>query len=99
MKPQGFLGLQRARTALCVALALGLTAAVTGCGGGSASQSPLPPQSTISISISPDTVAVLQGGTQTFTATVTGSVNRQVSWTVQEGAAGVCSFRMIGETR
>jgi len=33
-------------------------------------------------------VAVLQGGTQTFTATVTGSVNRQVNWTVQEGAAG-----------
>ncbi len=79
MKHQGFLGIQRARTALCVALALGLTAAVTGCGGGSASQSPLPPQSTISISISPDTVAVLQ---------VTGSVNRQVNWTVQEGAAG-----------
>jgi hypothetical protein len=59
---------------------LGLTA----CGGSSSRQS----VSIIAISISPGSTNLLQGGTQTFTATVTGSSNVGVNWTVQEGPGG-----------
>ncbi len=46
---------------------------------------PPPP---VEVSINPASVTVPAGGTQTFTATVTGSTNTAVTWSVQEGAAG-----------
>ena len=42
----------------------------------------------VAVSISPPFANVIQGGTQSFTARVTGSTNSAVKWTVQEGAGG-----------
>jgi hypothetical protein len=42
----------------------------------------------VGVTISPASVSLSTGGTQTFQATVTGSTNSAVSWTVQEGASG-----------
>jgi hypothetical protein len=44
--------------------------------------------SMVSISISPASVTLAPGGTQAFTATVTGASNTAVTWSIQEGAAG-----------
>src|SRR5206468_2280725 len=57
----------------------------TACGGSSSRQSV---SITVAISILPVSTNLLQGGTQTFTATVTGSSNVGVNWTVQEGPGG-----------
>ncbi|MEO6327075.1 MAG: PKD domain-containing protein [Thermoanaerobaculia bacterium] len=42
----------------------------------------------IAVSISPSTASLAPAGTQPFTATVTGTSNLGVSWSVQQGAAG-----------
>ncbi len=43
----------------------------------------------VSISVvNPGGIALDQGGTQTFTAAVSGTVNKEIAWSVQEGAAG-----------
>jgi alpha-tubulin suppressor-like RCC1 family protein len=42
----------------------------------------------VSVSISPSTVTVPASGTQQFTATVAGSSNTQVTWSVEEGTSG-----------
>ncbi len=59
---------------------------VTGCGGGGGNpiEIPIP----IGISISPPAANLNQGGTASFTATVSGTSNSGVTWTVREGAAG-----------
>ncbi len=59
---------------------------VTGCGGGGGNpvEIPIP----IGISISPPMANLIQGGTQSFIATVSGTSNSAVNWAVQEGAAG-----------
>jgi hypothetical protein len=44
--------------------------------------------SVVSISISPVSTTLAPGGTQQFTAAVTGASNAGVTWSVQEGAAG-----------
>ena len=49
------------------------------CGGGGTG---------VAVSISPPFANVIQGGTQSFTAKVTGSTNPAVNWTVQEGIGG-----------
>jgi hypothetical protein len=53
---------------------------VVGCGGGSTQN--------VAVTISPLSASVVQGGTENFTATVTGSSSTAVNWSVQEGAAG-----------
>jgi hypothetical protein len=65
--------------AICV---VGILAAV-GCGSGAENQPPA-----VSVTISPGAQTVDQGGTQDFKATVTGTTNTTVTWSVQEGAAG-----------
>jgi len=73
------------RFALCAALVIGLSVGI-GCGGGSSST---PASSTVAISVSPASgFEMNQGGTQAFTATVTGTTNTAVSWSVNEGAVG-----------
>ena len=72
---------------MMIALLIVTVVAASGCGGGSAS-SPLPPPPAISVQISPTSATVLQGATQTFTATVRGTTNTAVAWSVQEGAVG-----------
>ena len=42
----------------------------------------------VSVGISPPAASVQTGGTQQFMATVTGTTNTAVNWTVQEGTAG-----------
>lgn len=42
----------------------------------------------ITVSISPPSVTSFFGGTQSFTATVTGTTNTSVSWSIQEGSPG-----------
>ncbi len=42
----------------------------------------------VSVSITPTAVTVAAGGTQQFTATVAGTSNTQVAWSVEEGTAG-----------
>ncbi len=56
------------------------------CGGGGSTPAPAP---AVAVSISPNPVPpLLVGGTQTFTATVTGNANTSVTWSVTEGAGG-----------
>ena len=56
------------------------------CGGGKGS-APLPPQ-TVSVSLSPSGASLWTGGTQAFTATVTGTPNTAVTWSVVEASGG-----------
>jgi large repetitive protein len=51
---------------------------LAGCGGGTV----------VSVAILPPSSVVEQGGTKNFTATITGSSNTAVNWSVQEGATG-----------
>jgi len=64
---------------LALATLVGLFANLTGCGGGNGGN---PPPPTITVTISPLSVTVYTGGTQQFTATVTGTSNKAVSWSV-----------------
>jgi len=61
-----------------------------GCGGGSTSSpistSPPPPLPSVSVTVTPKTATLSQGGTQSFTATVTGTTNTAVTWSAQEGS-------------
>jgi hypothetical protein len=56
-------------------------------GGGSAAVNPPPPPPAVAVTISPSSVTLPAEGSQTFTATVTGSSNVAVNWSVQDGAA------------
>lgn len=67
---------------LAVLAAAGLAA---GCGGGSGTASPPP---VVSVSISPSSSRIPVNGTLALTATVSGSSNTAVSWSVEEGAVG-----------
>jgi len=61
---------------------------VAGCGGSQSAPPGLPSLSRVSVSVSPKSVVNLPaGGTQTFTAAVTGSANQGVTWSIQEGAS------------
>jgi Bacterial Ig-like domain (group 2)/Galactose oxidase, central domain len=73
---------------LTIAAAFG----VWGCGGGSTSSpssTPTPtPSPSVSVTVTPNPAAVLPGGTQSFAATVTGTTNTAVTWSVQENSGG-----------
>src|SRR5579859_4087747 len=73
---------KRASLALLL-LAIGAGLGLSACGGGSTTAA----QPSVSITITPSVITVPQGGSQTFFATVQGSGNTAVTWTVQEGAA------------
>ena len=60
-----------------------LLVVLPGCGGDA---EPVPQP--VAVSISPPVAEVVQGGTQSFTARVTGTSNSAVNWTVMEGAPG-----------
>ncbi len=49
---------------------------------------PSPTPTPVSLSVAPQTASVAPGGSVQLTASVTGSTNTTVTWTVQEGAAG-----------
>ena len=56
-------------------------ALLDGCGGGGGGPS-------VSVIINPSTAAIAVGSTQAFTATIAGSTNTAVTWSVKEGASG-----------
>jgi hypothetical protein len=56
---------------------------LAGCGGGSTGT----PSSLVTVSVAPSAVTVVVGQTQTFTATVTGTTNSAVTWSVSGGAS------------
>jgi len=72
------------RALFCVVL---LTAPILASCGGSTSPTPTPTPLPVSVSISPSSVNMTSGETRTFSATVTGSLNQMVTWSVQEGSA------------
>ncbi|MGH9433901.1 MAG: hypothetical protein ACRD3T_20425 [Terriglobia bacterium] len=62
-----------------------------GCGGGGGGFAPGPAQSTpqtVSVNLSPNTATLNAGATQQFSATVTGTSNTAVTWTVNGVAGG-----------
>ncbi len=65
-----------------------LAAVGLGCGGGA--KGPAPVQS-ISVTLSPAGASLWTGGSQTFVATVSGTTNQGVSWSVVEAAGGTVS--------
>ncbi|HJW71433.1 MAG TPA: hypothetical protein VJ486_01140 [Geothrix sp.] len=69
----------------CALLALPVLLACGGGGGGDNNQP------TVAVTIAPVTANLTTGGTQTFTATVTGSSNTSVTWAVSEAAGGTVS--------
>ncbi len=71
------------RKSLEVSILFLMLASLTGCGGGGGSQNTTPP--TVDITISPVSPTVNLGATQQFTATVTGSSNTSVTWSVSGG--------------
>jgi hypothetical protein len=76
-----------------IALAIAMVIGVWGCGGGSTYSSPPtsptpPPAPLVTVTVAPNSVTLLLGATQSFTATVTGTTNTEVTWSVQEGFGG-----------
>jgi Galactose oxidase, central domain/Kelch motif len=71
-----------------VALIIAATMGLWGCGG-SSSTTPAPvPAPTITVTVTPNSASVLQGATQSYAATVTGTTNTAVTWSVQENGGG-----------
>jgi Kelch motif/Galactose oxidase, central domain len=74
------------------ALAIAAVVGFWGCGGSSdppRSSAPTPtPSPSISVTVTPNTVTLSQGATQFFAATVTGTTNTSVAWSVQENSGG-----------
>lgn len=61
-----------------------LLVVLPGCGGGGSGGGTEP----VAFFVSPPTADVIQGAAQSFTATVSGTSNRAVNWTVQEAGGG-----------
>ncbi len=74
------MSLARLRAALASAVGLALVILSAGCGGGAGS--PLGPGG-ISLTISPATISIPFGNPQQFTASVTGTSNTAVTWSVE----------------
>ena len=65
-----------------------ITAAVSlpgGCGAGKVSASLVGNASVVAVTISPSATSISAGGTQTFTASVTGTTNTNVTWSASAG--------------
>src|SRR5579864_1281139 len=67
-------------------LALATLAACGGSGSNNTVQTP-PPPPTVSVSVSPGSASLVSGGTQQFSATVSGSSNTAVTWSVAGGGS------------
>jgi hypothetical protein len=63
-------------------ICLALVVIATGCGGGSKTTPTL-----VTVTVAPSTVSVVVGQPETFTATVTGTTNNAVTWSLSGGSA------------
>src|SRR5271154_1433308 len=68
--------------------ALGAGAVLHGCAQGSPSVVSVPPRPSIHVSVAPQTGSVTLGNMQALTASVTGTGNTAVTWSVTLGPAG-----------
>jgi len=69
-----------------------LVLAAAGCGGSSSGGGSItPPPGTVSVALSPTSSTVGYGGTQQFTATVTGATNTAVAWSVTSASSSSSS--------
>jgi hypothetical protein len=98
--PQGIAcgALSRSRRfALNPTLLLALAAAITlsACAGGTQSGVKPPPPPTITVTVQPASATLSLGQTQQFQATVTGTSNSSVNWTVDGVAAGNASLGTV----
>jgi hypothetical protein len=75
-----------------VVTVLGAMMGVWGCGGGSTSSapptSPPAPLVSVTVTVTPNSATLLPGATQSFVATVTGTTNTAITWSVQESSGG-----------
>jgi Galactose oxidase, central domain/Bacterial Ig-like domain (group 2)/Kelch motif len=74
-----------------IALLIVALIGVWGCGGGSTSSpssTPTTPSPIISVTVTPNSVSVVQTATQSFVAKVTGTTNTAVTWSVEEANGG-----------
>jgi Galactose oxidase, central domain len=76
-----------------IALVIAAVIGVWGCGGASTYSSPPtsptpPPAPLITVTVTPNSVTVVQGASQSFAAAVTGTANLAVTWGVQETSGG-----------
>src|SRR5947199_6891579 len=80
---------------------------LAGCGGGGSGDngatapqppSPPPPPAPIDVSLTPAAASVQTGGTRTFTATVTNTTNKAVTWQVNGITGGNTSVGTISTT-
>lgn len=88
------------RLARSVLLGAGVLLAIfaVSCGGGGSGSSSTPPPSNVSITISPTSATVGFGTTQQFTATVSGTTNAAVTWTVTDTSGGTSHAGQISST-
>ncbi|HUX10847.1 MAG TPA: hypothetical protein VMW51_09400, partial [Terriglobia bacterium] len=69
-----------------------LVLAAAGCGGSSSGGGSItPPPGTVNVALSPTSSTVGYGGTQQFTATVTGATNTAVAWSVTSASSSSSS--------
>ena len=69
-------------------LGLSLFCAALACGRGKVAPGPPPPPAPVSVTVRPAAVAMLEGGTQQFDATVANANDLALTWSVDEGAPG-----------
>lgn len=72
--------------------------ALAACGSASKVATPGPVQSSVSISISPTTANIRAGSSYTFTATVSGSTNTAVFWSVNSTSGGNSTIGSIASS-
>ncbi len=84
--------MRRAKLSKTLVLGAGLCVAwlALSCGGGGGGGTQ-PPPSNVSITISPSTASMGFGATQPFTATVSGSTNTNVTWSISPSGTGSVS--------
>ena len=74
-----------------IALAIATVLGIWGCGDSAlprSSTSAPTPSPSISVTVIPNSITLSSGTTQSFTATVAGTTNSAVTWSVQESAGG-----------
>lgn len=80
------------------ALILPVILLIAGCGGSAGGGDNGEEPGVVSITISPTSVRLDPQETQTFTATVTGTSNTAVAWSIQEGSPAGGTFTVTGST-